>query len=194
MLQRTLAVVGLSLVLYSCGSKDSKPVGTTPTSDPGATTTPVASTEATYLTTVAAGKIGGSAWTFGSGRVDVPSASDTTKRYNFTFVSNVIEKPCSEFIFTGSDKKAVFFSYETLQAGEVQLSGTSKTITFYDNSAGNNMNNATDNAKWSIDSITATTVSGKFLASMADNEINGTFSIAKCCKDPSGFGYQVCTQ
>ena len=142
-----------------------------------------------YETTTLSGKISGTAWTFKTGRVTVPTSSSGS--YSVSMINDNLSDACSSTYTGTSSNPKVFFSRETLTVGETELGwGTGQgTVTFYDGS----VNYGVSKGKISIDTHTTTAVTGKMYAIFGtdtDQEINGTFTLSRCCT--SGSSYALC--
>ena len=153
-------------------------------------TTTATTTLPDYETTTLSGKISGTAWTFKTGRVTVPTSS--TGSYSVSMVNDNLSNACSS-IYTGtSSNPTVNFSRDNLTVGETELGwGTGYgSVTFYDGST----NYLVTKGKISIDTHTTTAVTGKMYAIFGtdtDQEINGTFTLSRCCL--SDGTYSVCS-
>lgn len=181
-----LALIGFAaLIIVACSKSDE-----TPTS----TSTSTSSTSLPdYATTTLSGTIAGTAWTFYKGQVKVPTSSSGLYWYRWT--SDNISNACSStYTGTSSNPFILDSSVDAPAVGEEELcfaSGCStNTVTFYDGST----NNIIYTGKIKIDNVTTTEVTGKMYAkgSDSDNEINGTFSLSRCCYDNST--YSVCSE
>ena len=144
-----------------------------------------------YETTTLSGKISGTAWTFKTGRVTVPTSS--TGSYSVSMINDNLSNACSSAYTGTSSNPKVMFSRDNLTVGETELGwGTGQgTVTFYDGS----VNYGVSTGKISIDTHTTTAVTGKMYAifgTNTDHEINGTFSLSRCCYDNST--YSVCSE
>ena len=132
-----------------------------------------------YETTTLSGTMAGVAWTFDTGRVVVPTSGST---YWYDMTSDNLSNACSS-TYTGSSShpKILASRSEALSVGEEKLcfsSSCSKTLTFYDGS----INYIITTGKIKIDTVTTTEVTGKMYAkSGSSNEINGTFTLSRCC-------------
>ena len=169
-----------SLTIISCSSS----------SDDDTTTTASSTTMPDYETTTLSGTMAGVSWTFDTGRVVVPSSGST---YSYSMTSDNLSNACSS-TYTGSSShpKIIASRSEAPSVGEEELcfsSGCSKTLTFYDGS----MNYIITTGKIKIDTVTTTEVTGKMYAkSGSNNEINGTFTLSRCCL--SGSNYALCSE
>ena len=172
-------IVGITVVLGSCSSSEDT-ITTSSTIMPD------------YETTTLSGTMAGTAWTFYKGRVKVPTSSSGKYYYNMT--SDNISNACSS-TYTGTSSNPYILAGrdDAPAVGEEELcftSGCSKTLTFYDGS----MNYIIATGKIKIDTATTTEVTGKMYAkgSDSDNEINGTFTLSRCCL--SDGSYSVCSE
>ena len=143
-----------------------------------------------YATTTLSGKIG-TAWTFQTGRMVVPSSSSGSYWYSMT--NDNLSNACSStYTGTSSNPKVIYSRDAAPTAGETELSFTSgnvKTVTFYDGTT----NYIVAKGKITIDTVTTTAVTGKMYAisgTDTDHEINGTFTLSRCCT--SGSSYAIC--
>ena len=158
-----------SLTVFSCAKESSD----------DSTTTASSTTMPDYETTTLSGTMAGVAWTFDTGRVVVPTSGST---YWYDMTSDNLSNACSSS-YTGSSShpKILFSRSEAPSVGEEELcfsSGCSKTLTFYDGS----INYIITTGKIKIDTVTTTEVTGKMYAkSGSNNEINGTFTLSRCC-------------
>ena len=146
-----------------------------------------------YETTTLSGTIAGTAWTFYKGQVKVPTSSSGLYWYRWT--SDNISNACSStYTGTSSNPFILDSSVDAPAVGEEELcfaSGCStNTVTFYDGST----NYIIYTGKIKIDNVTTTEVTGKMYAkgSDSDNEINGTFTLSRCCL--SSGSYSVCSE
>ena len=129
-----------------------------------------------YETTTLSGKMVGVAWTFDTGNVVVPTSGST---YWYNMTSDNLSNACSSsYTGTSSNPKILFTRSEAPSVGEKEL-GWGNTVTFYDGS----VNYGIITGKIKIDTVTTTAVTGKMYAkgSDSDNEINGTFTLSRCC-------------
>ena len=143
-----------------------------------------------YETTTFSGKISGTAWTFDTGRVTVPTSSSGS--YSVSMINDNLSNACSSTYTGTSSNPKVSFSRDNLTVGETELGwGTGQgTVTFYDGS----VNYGVSKGKISIDTHTTTAVTGKMYAIFGtdtDQEINGTFTLSRCCL--SDGTYSVCS-
>ena len=129
-----------------------------------------------YETTTLSGKMVGVAWTFDTGNVVVPTSGST---YWYNMTSDNLSNACSP-IYTGTSSIPVilFTRSEAPSVGETEL-GSGNTVTFYDG----RISYGIWTGKIKIDTVTTTAVTGKMYAkgSDSDNEINGTFTLSRCC-------------
>ena len=128
-----------------------------------------------YETTTLSGKMVGVAWTFDTGNVVVPTSGST---YWYDMTSDNLSNACSS-TYTGSSShpKILDSRSEAPSVGETEL-GSGDTVTFYDGS----INYGIITGKIKIDTVTTTEVTGKMYAkSGSNNEINGTFTLSRCC-------------
>ena len=170
-----------SLTIISCSSS----------SDDDTTTTASSTTMPDYETTTLSGKISGTAWTFKTGRVTVPTSS--TGSYSVSMINDNLSDACSSTYTGTASNPKVNFSRDTLTVGETELGwGTGQgTVTFYDGS----VNYGVSKGKISIDTHTTTAVTGKMYAIFGtdtDQEINGTFTLSRCCY--SSGTYSLCSE
>ena len=129
-----------------------------------------------YETATLSGKMVGVAWTFDTGNVVVPTSGST---YWYNMTSDNLSNACSSsYTGTSSNPKILFTRSEAPSVGETEL-GRGNTVTFYDGS----VNYGIITGKIKIDTVTTTAVTGKMYAkgSDSDNEINGTFTLSRCC-------------
>ena len=143
-----------------------------------------------YETTTLSGKISGTAWTFYKGQVTVPTSSSGNYYYRLT--SDNISNACtSTFTGTSSNPYIIYSRDDATAVGEEELcytSGCTKTLTFYDGST----SYIITTGKIKVDTVTTTEVTGKMYAkSSSNNEINGTFTLSRCCVDSEGT-YELC--
>ena len=139
-----------------------------------------------YETTTLSGKMVGVAWTFDTGNVVVPTSGST---YWYNMTSDNLSNACSP-IYTGTSSIPVilFTRSEAPSVGETEL-GSGNTVTFYDGS----INYGIITGKIKIDNVTTTEVTGKMYAkSGSNNEINGTFTLSRCCL--SSGSYSLCSE
>ena len=145
-----------------------------------------------YETTTLSGTMAGVAWTFYKGRVTVPTSSSGKYYYNMT--SDNISNACSStYTATSSNPFILIGRDDAPTVGEEELCfppGCTKTVTFYDGS----MNYIIATGKIKIDTVTTTEVTGKMYAKGrdSDNEINGTFTLSRCCL--SSGSYSLCSE
>ena len=143
-----------------------------------------------YETTTLAGKIAGVSWTFDTGRVLVPSSGSG---YSYSMTSDNLSNACSS-TYTGSSSQPIitYSRSEGPSVGEEDLcftTGCSKTMIFYDGS----MNFIIATGKMKIETVSTTEVAGKMYAKGgSDHEINGTFTLSRCCL--SGSNYALCSE
>jgi len=172
-----LTICGV-LIIGACGRSTEDDSSTSSTNMPD------------YETTTLSGKIAGVSWTFDTGRVVVPSSGST---YSYSMTSDNLSNACSS-TYTGSSShpKIIASRSEAPSVGEEELcfsSGCSKTLTFYDGS----VNYIITTGKIKIDTVTTTEVTGKMYAKYgSDHEINGTFTLSRCCL--SGSNYALCSE
>ena len=139
-------------------------------------------------------KMVGVAWTFDTGNVVVPTSGST---YWYNMTSDNLSNACSSsYTGTSSNPKILFTRSEAPSVGEKEL-GWGNTVTFYDGS----VNYGIITGKIKIDTVTTTAVTGKMYAkgSDSDNEINGTFTLSRCCSGSlcsewDYYNYGVCRQ
>ena len=169
-------IVGITVVFGSCSSSEEDTTTSTTLPD--------------YETTTLSGKISGTAWTFKTGRVTVPTSS--TGSYSVSMINDNLSNACSSTYSGTSSNPKVSFSRDNLTVGETELGwGTGQgLVTFF---AGSTLY-GTSTGKISIDTHTTTAVTGKMYAIFGtdtDNEINGTFTLSRCCIDSEG-DYALC--
>ena len=176
-----LALIGFAaLIIVACSKSDETPTSTSSSSIPD------------YATTTLSGKITGTDWTFKTGRVKVPTSSSGSYWYYMT--NDNLSNACSSTYTGTSSNPIVFYSRDAAPTvGETELGwGTGQgTVTFY---AGGT-NYGISKGKISIDTVTTTAVTGKMYAifgSDTDLEINGTFTLSRCCT--SGSSYALCSE
>ena len=106
-----------------------------------------------------------------------------------------LSNACSSSHTGTSSNPTVYFSRDAApEAGEHELSFTSgnvKTVAFYDGTT----IYIIAKGKITIDPVTTTAVTGKMYAisgSDTDHEINGTFTLSRCCT--SGSSYALCSE
>ena len=144
-----------------------------------------------YETTTLSGTMAGTAWTFYKGQVTVPTSS--SGKYYYRLTSDNISNACSS-TYTGTSSNPYILAGrdDAPAVGEEEFcfsSGCSKTVTFYDGS----MNYIITTGKIKIDTVTTTEVTGKMYAkSGSNNEINGTFTLSRCCL--SSGSYSLCSE
>ena len=143
-----------------------------------------------YETTTLSGKISGTAWTFYKGQVTVPTSSSGYHWYRWTS-DNISDACSSTYTGTSSNPYILDSSDDAPAVGEEELcytSGCAKTLTFYDGST----SYIITTGKIKVDTVTTTEVTGKMYAkSSSNNEINGTFTLSRCCVDSEG-DYALC--
>ena len=175
-----LALIGFAaLIIVACSSSSEEtPTSTSSTSLPD------------YETTTLSGTIVNTSWTFETGRATVPYTS--TGSYSVSMINDNLSDACSStYSGTSSNPKVSFSSSDNLTVGETELGwGTGYgTVTFYDGDT----NYISTTGKISIDTHTTTAVTGKMYAKFGSHsEINGTFSLSRCCYDNST--YSVCSE
>ena len=168
-----------SLTVFSC-AKESSDDSTPTASSASSTSMP------DYETTTLSGTMAGVAWTFDTGRVVVPTSGST---YWYDMTSDNLSNACSSS-YTGSSShpKILASRSEAPSVGETEL-GWGNTVTFYDGS----INYGIITGKIKIDTVTTTEVTGKMYAkSGSNNEINGTFTLSRCCL--SSGSYSLCSE
>ena len=139
-----------------------------------------------YETTTLSGKIGG-AWTFKTGRVTVPTSS--TGSYSVSMINDNLSDACSSTYTGTSSNPIVSFSRDNLTVGETELGfGTGQgLVSFY----GGSTLYGVSTGKINIDTHTTTAVTGKMYAKFGSHsEINGTFTLSRCCL--SSGSYSLC--
>ena len=144
-----------------------------------------------YETTTLSGTMAGTAWTFYKGHVKVPTSSSGNYYYRLT--SDNISNACSStYTGTSSNPYIIYSRDDATAVGEEELcytSGCAKTLTFYDGST----SYIITTGKIKVDTVTTTEVTGKMYAkSSSNNEINGTFTLSRCCFDSEGSTYDLC--
>ena len=141
-----------------------------------------------YETTTLSGKMVGVAWTFDTGNVVVPTSGST---YWYNMTSDNLSNACSSPVYTGTSSNPIilFTRSEAPSVGETEL-GSGNTVTFYDG----RISYGIWTGKIKIDTVTTTAVTGKMYAkgSDSDNEINGTFTLSRCCL--SDGTYSLCSE
>ena len=169
-------IVGITVVFGSCSSSED-------------TTTTSSTAIPDYETTTLSGKVAGTSWTFQTGRVTVPSSSGS---YWVYMTNDNLSNACSSTYTGTSSNPVVFYARSEAPAvGETELGwGTDKgTATAYDGST----NYILSTGKISIVTATTTEVTGKMYAKYdSDSEINGTFTLSRCCT--SGSSYALCSE
>ena len=143
-----------------------------------------------YETTTLSGKIVDTSWTFKTGRAKVPTSS--SRNYYYRLTSDTISNACSStYTGTSSNPYIIYSRDDATAVGEEELcytSGCAKTLTFYDGST----SYIITTGKIKVDTVTTTEVTGKMYAkSSSNNEINGTFTLSRCCVDSEG-DYALC--
>ena len=171
-------IVGITVVLGSCSSSED-------------TITTSSTTMPDYETTTLSGTMAGTAWTFYKGHVKVPTSSSGNYYYRLT--SDNISNACSStYTATSSNPFILIGRDDAPTVGEEELCfppGCTKTVTFYDGST----NYIIAFGKIKIDTATTTEVTGKMYAkSGSNNEINGTFTLSRCCL--SSGSYSLCSE
>ena len=142
-----------------------------------------------YETTTLAGKIAGVSCTFGTGRVLVPSSGSG---YSYSITSDNLSNACSS-TYNGSSSQPIIEYSRSVgpSVGEEELcfsTGCSKTLIFYDG----NMNYIISKGKIKIETVSTTEVTGRMYAKGgSDHEINGIFTLSRCCL--SGSNYAICS-
>ena len=139
-----------------------------------------------YDTTTLSGKIG-TDWTFKTGRVLVSSSGS----YTVYMINDNLSNACSSTYTGTASNPKVMFSRDNLTVGETELGfGTGYgSVSFLDGST----TYLITKGKISIDTHTTTAVTGKMYAIFGtdtDHEINGTFTLSRCCT--SGSSYALC--
>ena len=180
-----LVLIPSIMVLIGSCAKKSSDDSTTTASSASSTSMP------DYETTTLSGTMAGVAWTFYKGRVTVPTSSSGKYYYNMT--SDNISNACSS-TYTGTSSNPYILAGrdDAPAVGEEELcytSGCVKTLTFYDGST----SYIITTGKIKVDTVTTTEVTGKMYAkSSSNNEINGTFTLSRCCFDSEGGTYDLC--
>ena len=144
-----------------------------------------------YETTTLSGKIGGTAWTFKTGRVLVPTSSSGS--YTVYMINDNLSNACSSSYSYTASNPLVYFSRDNLTVGETELGlGTGYgTVSYLTGST----TYLVTKGKISIDTHTTTAVTGKMYAifgTNTDHEINGTFTLSRCCL--SSGSYSLCSE
>ena len=144
-----------------------------------------------YETTTLSGTMAGTAWTFYKGQVTVPTSS--SGKYYYRLTSDNISNACSSsYAATSSNPYILIGRDDAPVVGEEELcfsSGCAKTVTFYDGS----MNYIITTGKIKIDTVTTTEVTGKmYVKSGSNHEINGTFTLSRCCLSEGS--YALCSE
>jgi len=139
-----------------------------------------------YDTTTLSGKIG-TDWTFQTGRALVSSSGS----YTVYMINDNLSNACSSSYSYTASNPLVYFSRDNLTVGETELGwGTGYgSVSFLDGST----SYLITKGKISIDTHTTTEVTGKMYAIFGtdtDHEINGTFTLSRCCT--SGSSYALC--
>ena len=180
MVYTLLTICGV-FIIGACGSSTEDDSSTSSTSMPD------------YETTTLSGTIVNTSWTLKTGRMIVPSSSSGSYWYYMT--NEELSNACSSTYTGTSSNPTVFYSRDAApEAGEHKLSFTSgnvKTVTFYDGTT----NYIVAKGKITIDTVTTTAVTGKMYAisgTDTDHEINGTFTLSRCCT--SGSSYALCSE
>ena len=142
-----------------------------------------------YETTTLSGKISGTAWTVKTGRVLV-STSDTGS-YKVYMINDNLSNACSSSYSYSASNPMVYFSRDNLTVGETELGlGTGYgTVSYFTGST----TYLITKGKIRIDTHTTTAVTGKIYSIFGtdtDSEINGTFTLSRCCT--SGSSYALC--
>ena len=142
-----------------------------------------------YETTTLSGKISGTAWTFDTGRVTVPTSSSGS--YSVSMINDNLSNACSSSYSYSASNPMVYFSRDNLTVGETELGfGTGYgSVSFLDGST----TYLITKGKISIDTHTTTAVTGKMYSIFGtdtDLEINGTFTLSRCCLSEGT--YSVC--
>ena len=101
-----------------------------------------------------------------------------------------LSNACSSTYTGTTSNPYVLFARDNITVGETELSlTTGGTVTFYDGTT----NYIVTTGKISIDTLTTTAVTGKMYAkSTSGGEINGTFTLSRCCL--SGSNYALCSE
>ena len=153
------------------------------------TTTTSSTTMPDYETTTLSGKIGGTAWTFKTGRVLVPTSSSGS--YTVYMINDNLSNACSSSYSYTASNPLVYFSRDNLTVGETELGlGTGYgTVSYLTGST----TYLVTKGKISIDTHTTTAVTGKMYAKFGSHsEINGTFTLSRCCY--SSGTYSLCSE
>ena len=141
-----------------------------------------------YETTTLSGKIG-TDWTFQTGRALVSSSGS----YTVYMINDNLSNACSSSYSYTASNPLVYFSRDNLTVGETELGwGTGYgSVSFLDGST----SYLVTKGKISIDTHTTTAVTGKMYAIFGtdtDHEINGTFTLSRCCL--SSGSYSLCSE
>ena len=170
-------IVGITVVFGSCSSSED-------------TTTTSSTAMPDYATTTLSGKIG-TDWTFQTGRMVVPSSSSGSYSYDMT--NDNLSNACSSSYTGTSSNPSVYFSRDAAPTvGEHELSYTSGNVKLVAFNDGTTIY-IIAKGKITIDTVTTTAVTGKMYAISGrdtDHEINGTFTLSRCCT--SGSSYAIC--
>ena len=171
-------IVGIMVLFGSCSSSEE-------------TTTTSSTTMPDYETTTLSGKIGGTAWTFKTGRVLVPTSSSGS--YTVYMINDNLSNACSSSYSYTASNPLVYFSRDNLTVGETELGlGTGYgTVSYLTGST----TYLVTKGKISIDTHTTTAVTGKMYTiwgSDTNLELNGTFTLSRCC-DSEGT-YSLCSE
>ena len=171
-------IVGITVVFGSCR-----------VSEEDTTTSTTSTTLPDYETTTLSGKIVGTSWTFYKGHVQVPTSGDS---YWYRLTSDNISNACSSTYTATTSNPYIIYSRDNATAvGEEELcwkTGCVKYVSFYDGST----QYIIGTGKIKIDNVTTTEVTGKIYAkgSNSDNEVNGTFTLSRCCSSEGS--YSLC--
>jgi hypothetical protein len=168
----------MGMLAAGCGSGDG------PAADDGASDT--------YNQTSVSGKISGTDWTMASARVLMDPIGGEENAGRFELISAAVDDVCGDLTFSGDDKMSVIWT-TTLVPGETLLGATGKSVTLVDGSVTPTVSTSAREGKYSIDSVSATSVAGRVIAHIdADNSVNGIFTAPRCCKQDGGIGHTLC--
>jgi hypothetical protein len=144
----------------------------------------------TYNLTPVSGVFSGANWTVASGMFLPSSTPGEENKGTFTLYSSTFENVCADN--EAPDKKALLWSTEAA-AGEKILGPGAESATFTAQSTGTLVFNVSLNGKFSLDSVSDTSISGKIIMYFdPDNSVNGTFTVSRCCTQDGGATYELC--
>ena len=171
-------IVGIMVLFGSCSSSEES-------------TTTSSTIMPDYETTTLSGKIGGTAWTFKTGRVLVPTSSSGS--YTVYMINDNLSNACSSSYSYTASNPLVYFSRDNLTVGETELGlGTGYGTVSYLTGGTTYL---VTKGKISIDTHTTTAVTGKMYTiwgSDTNLEINGTFTLSRCCSSEGT--YSLCSE